>query len=467
MEDTKRLTFSELKVGIFVIIGTSILVVAILTIGSQVGLLESTFFAKTFLNNVSGLKPGDIVLLGGVEVGNVVDVYISETDEMPETEENRTQLTHIDRLAAQVADEEQVVTRLQQRLDQARADLRSAQEQTEPTRAISDLRQTVAQLEQQMESESRDLRRLRERLDRAWAQLQNIAVKLEIRSEHRDWIRRDSHISLGSVGLLGDKYIEISLGRSAEGPAVETEMVEGFLWDAERPVVLITGRPQAGFAELITGANDIVTNFGNIELALEDLLARFSEGEGTVGRFFVEDDFYRNLNAAVQGARATVVTANNLLKETREGGGTFSKLIQDSGIHDQISDSVGRLQRIIGEIEAGQGGIGKFIKDPSLYDQTREVMASVNEFTRRIENGQGTLGKLSTDEALHQKLDETFSLVNQVVDDVEQGEGTLGRLAKDEQLYRNLNQASSELVKLIYDFRQNPKKFLTINFRLF
>ena len=467
MEETKRLSFSELKVGIFVIIGASLLVVAISTIGSQVGLLESTFFAKTFLNNVLGLKPGDIVLLGGVEVGNVVDVYISETDEMPGTEENKTQLTTIDRLATQVADQEQVVARLQQGLDQARSGLRSASEGPQPTRTISDLRQTVAQLEKQLESESVDLRRLRERLDRAWAQLQNIAVMLQIRSEYRDWIRRDSHISLGSVGLLGDKYIEISLGRSAQEPAVETELVEGFLWDEEQPVVLITGRPQAGFAELITGVNDIVSNFGTIEEELEDLLARFSRGEGTVGRFFVEEDFYRNLNAAVQGAHGAVGKASDLLNAIREGDGTFSKLIQDPGIHDKISDSIVRLQRILREIEEGRGGIGKFIKDSGLYDETRQVMASVNEFAQRIETGQGTLGKLSTDDALHQKLDQTFDLVNRVVDDIEQGKGTLGRLAKDEQLYRNLNQASSELVKLIYDFRQNPKKFLTINFRLF
>ena len=36
-----------------------------------------------------------------------------------------------------------------------------------------------------------------------------------------------------------------------------------------------------------------------------------------------------------------------------------------------------------------------------------------------------------------------------------------------EELYQNLNTLSSEIVKLIYDFRQEPKKFLTIKFELF
>ena len=50
---------------------------------------------------------------------------------------------------------------------------------------------------------------------------------------------------------------------------------------------------------------------------------------------------------------------------------------------------------------------------------------------------------------------------------IQDGEGTLGRLAKDEALYRNLNHLTSELVKLIHDFRQDPRKFLTIRFKLF
>ena len=48
----------------------------------------------------------------------------------------------------------------------------------------------------------------------------------------------------------------------------------------------------------------------------------------------------------------------------------------------------------------------------------------------------------------------------------QRGEGTVGKLLTDETLYSNVNQLSSESVKLLYDFRQNPKKYLTIKFQL-
>jgi phospholipid/cholesterol/gamma-HCH transport system substrate-binding protein len=38
---------------------------------------------------------------------------------------------------------------------------------------------------------------------------------------------------------------------------------------------------------------------------------------------------------------------------------------------------------------------------------------------------------------------------------------------KDPGLYNNLDQSSAEISKFLYDLRKDPKKYLTIRFRLF
>ena len=85
----------------------------------------------------------------------------------------------------------------------------------------------------------------------------------------------------------------------------------------------------------------------------------------------------------------------------------------------------------------------------------------------RIEKGEGTLGKLSKDEALYENAKDALGKFASLVDQIDKGEGTMGRLLKDPSLYNNLNQSTAEITKLIYDLRQDPKKYLTIRFRLF
>ena len=53
------------------------------------------------------------------------------------------------------------------------------------------------------------------------------------------------------------------------------------------------------------------------------------------------------------------------------------------------------------------------------------------------------------------------------MEEIEGGKGTMGKLLKDPSLYNNLDQSSAEITKLLYDIRKDPKKFLTIRFRIF
>src|SRR5207245_1577085 len=111
---------------------------------------------------------------------------------------------------------------------------------------------------------------------------------------------------------------------------------------------------------------------------------------------------------------------------------------------DQVADDV---KAITGDLNSGKGTAGKLLKDDKLYEDTRLAIA---------------------------KFDSTASRIDAILADAQSGKGTIGRLVTDETLYNsinqtasNVNQFTSEGTKLLYDFRQNPKKFLRIKLAIF
>src|SRR5215813_9774851 len=70
MPQRKQLTWAELRVGLFVLVGLAVLAAGIFYV-TGAGILGPKYRIKTFLPEVSGLTKGASVKLDGVEIGNV------------------------------------------------------------------------------------------------------------------------------------------------------------------------------------------------------------------------------------------------------------------------------------------------------------------------------------------------------------------------------------------------------------
>src|SRR6516162_6732417 len=71
----KQLTWSELRVGLFVLVGLLVLAVAIFYV-TGAGVFGPKYRIQTYLPEVSGLAAGAPVRLDGVEIGNVEQIKI-------------------------------------------------------------------------------------------------------------------------------------------------------------------------------------------------------------------------------------------------------------------------------------------------------------------------------------------------------------------------------------------------------
>jgi phospholipid/cholesterol/gamma-HCH transport system substrate-binding protein len=462
-------SLSELKVGLFVVIACAILALAIFAIGSQVGMFEEQFWAKTYLNNISGLKPGDVVLFGGVEVGNVVTIEITPpNEEPPSTVQNQRIMERVARLLEEIQAMRRNLEETEQALEDARENRQRASQQFEPgSPELTALAERISTLNRQRTDLLNRIHDREDEIGERTSNLQNVLVEMRINSEYRDWVREDSNISLGSIGLLGDKYIEISLGRT-DRPAL-TEEIEVNTWFGTeiREYVVIMGTQQASFAELITGANDILANFETLSDQVQEIMRSFESGEGTIGRLINDPSFYDNLNNTVSNANRAMAGIADLVGGLGEGTGTIGRLVKEDVLYQKITSATDRIDELLQKVNKGEGTIGRLVNDDSVYEGTDKAVANIGQITEKINKGEGTLGKLATDDQLYVSLRQSIDELSLLIKDVQEGKGTLGRLAKDEELYRNINTLSSEMVKLLYDFRQDPKKFLTIKFELF
>jgi phospholipid/cholesterol/gamma-HCH transport system substrate-binding protein len=274
-------------------------------------------------------------------------------------------------------------------------------------------------------------------------------------------IRQDSLAQLTAPGLLGnEKIINVTPGTAAAAPVPEN-------------YTLATSSANT-FTDLASSGNDLVQRLTKVSDQVNEITKKINEGQGTLGRIVNDEALYNNLNATIRDTQ-------DVIRQIKAGEGSAGRFVNDPALYNNLNDTVVQLQAIATDLRAGRGTAGKLFTDEALYNDARSAISRLNETADRINlivgdirAGKGTAGKLITDEAIYNdaraaiaRFNTTAERIDNVVASAQRGEGTVGKLLTDDQLYNNVNQLSSEGVKLIYDFRQNPKKYLTVKFELF
>jgi phospholipid/cholesterol/gamma-HCH transport system substrate-binding protein len=274
-------------------------------------------------------------------------------------------------------------------------------------------------------------------------------------------IRSDSTAQQGSPSLLGNEMlINITPGTSVGSPVQDG--------------AILPSSSSNTVNDFATSGTDLAQRLSKLSDEISGIVKDVKDGKGTVGRLFSDEQLYNNLNA-------TILETEDVMKQVRSGNGSAARLINDPALYNNANEIVQELKAIATDLRAGRGTAGKLLTDDELYnrinrtaDRLDKTVDQVNGIIAQINSGNGTLGKLIKDEQLYNdaraaiaRFNSTAERIDNMVAAAQRGEGTVGKLLTDDTLYTNVNQLSSEGVKLIYDFRQNPKKYLTIKFELF
>lgn len=158
---------------------------------------------------------------------------------------------------------------------------------------------------------------------------------------------------------------------------------------------------------------------------LQSTIDRINSGQGSAGKLINNPELYNSLNAtakqleaismdirAGRGSAGKFVSNDELYNETR------SAVAELRSAGEKLSSIADDIKVLTADVRAGKGTAGKLFTDEKLYENTRDAMERFRAATIRIESvladaqsGKGTLGKILNDETLYNNLSVTAANV--------------------------------------------------------
>ncbi len=273
-----------------------------------------------------------------------------------------------------------------------------------------------------------------------------VEVRMKISTRYQGGIHKDSVATLSTAGVLGETFVDID-STKATGPMVQNEDT---LKVQETPDI----------TDVVKATQGSLQNLDVLLRRIDRIVSFVESGNGSIGKLIYDQSLYNQLNSSVKEFQG-------LMQEVSNGRGTIGKLLTDDELYRKANDTVDKLNLIATELQQGQGTAGKFLKDPSLYNNANQTVGKFNKLMDDVNAGHGTIGMLAKDEQFRAKLDDTITKLNSLSTKLESGQGTAGRFVNDPSLYNNTNQMLLETRNLVQAIREDPKKYLTIRFRLF
>ena len=336
MPSQQEVRWSQLKVGVIVLIAAVVLVTLLflMTSSSGLGVFSKKILVTTYFENSAGLKEGAAVNLQGVTVGVVKSVTVTSAPER--------KLTPV-----------QVVMKLDTKY---RTDLKRDSKAALSTVGV--LGDTVvdinsqyavgAPLESGDEIKTVETPNLQDVVKASQGTIESLNVILAKLNTIVDNLQSGK----GSVGQLINNP---DLYNKANATVDELHKLAQNLNGGKGTVGKLMN-------------DDALYNRLNDTMGRLDTIAtNLQQGQGSAGKLLKDEQLYNNLNA-------TIANANQLLTEANQGKGALGLLIKDPQFRQQLQDTLAQVNALVTGIDQGRGTLGKLATDDQAYTNLNKLL---------------------------------------------------------------------------------------------
>jgi phospholipid/cholesterol/gamma-HCH transport system substrate-binding protein len=340
----KQLKWSQLKVGVTVLLASITLAVLILLMTGTGGIFTSKIVLRSYFDNAGGLREGAPVRLQGVDMGNVSKIRVVADPTRKLTPVEVTMKVNT-RFRASLRKDSVTTLATAGVLGETYVDIDSAQARG-PEAANGDTLQT------------RETPQLQDVVRATQGSLQNLDALIR----RLDRIIAFIESGQGSIGqLIYDPALYNKLNATVsqfQGLVGEVANGKGSLGK-----LLVSD-------ELYQNANNTVTKLNTI---IDDINA----GKGTAGKFLKDPALYDNANK-------TMANVRQVTDDMNAGKGALGKIAKDQEFANKLQDAMNQLSTLLDRLNAGEGSMGKLLKDPAVYDNTNELLKETRELIKAV-----------------------------------------------------------------------------------
>ena len=344
MPSQKQLRWSELRVGITVIVALVTLAVLVFLMRGTTGFFTSRLTLITYFDNAEGIRQGQTVALQGVPIGNVKRVRVVSDPQHAEQPIEVIMRVNKD-FQPYVRKDAKATILTQGVLGEAFVDISNIGAKGPPVHEGDVLLSTnepgLQDVVRSSQSTLQNLQVLVRRVD-------GIVAEIE-----------------GGKGSLG-KFINDPV--FFDRATTILNQVQGMLNDVN------AGKGTIG--KLLTDQS-LANKFSDDVDKLSSMVDDINAGKGNLGLLVKDDTFMKNANQ-------TVVKVNKLVDDVNAGKGTLGRLTKDEEMANKLQNTLNKLSAIADRLEAGEGSAGMFLKNPSLYNNTDQLLIESRNLVKAL-----------------------------------------------------------------------------------
>lgn len=196
-----------------------------------------------------------------------------------------------------------------------------------------------------------------------------------------------SHLRIKSVGLLGDKYLDINLGdpsaKKLDANAIVPSVSGGGMEDVAKDAGVILNDVKA----VMKAVREVISPEGQ-ETPLKGLMADIKEIASNT------KDLTGSLKGLVKGneeklhkiiANIERITDNiEYHTDERNPDAVMADIKKVGPILDDAKKTMSDVSSIVADVKKGKGTVGKLLRDEEVIDQVTETLAGVNRIVNRV-----------------------------------------------------------------------------------